>query len=345
MGRVTQRDIAAKAGVSQVTVSLALRDHRSIPESTRQRIKQLARRCGYVSDPMLSALSLYRSKHRPAVYHANLAWVNTWRTPKELYRWDYVPLHEAAKTRAAELGYVLEEVALAKLGYSQKRLQRLLLTRGITGLILAPAEDPDRSVDIDCKGLSLVRLGYSVSKPEIHTVTNSQFRTCRVALERLAGLGYRRIGLVLTVPVNVRTRNAFLGAFLAARGDLGAAGICEPLLLPEPGPVAEPLREWLRRERPDAVLAWGDTLLDELALLRIRPPRGLAFASLNLVESDQRVSGMHQNPRNIGASAVDLLISMMQRGETGLPKIPLQLLVAGSWRPGSTAPPAAPAFR
>ena len=39
--RVTLREVAAAAGVSDATVSLALRDHPRIPAETRERIRQL----------------------------------------------------------------------------------------------------------------------------------------------------------------------------------------------------------------------------------------------------------------------------------------------------------------
>ena len=41
--------IAAKAGLSGAAVSLALRDHPSIPPTTRARVKRLAERLGYRS--------------------------------------------------------------------------------------------------------------------------------------------------------------------------------------------------------------------------------------------------------------------------------------------------------
>jgi DNA-binding LacI/PurR family transcriptional regulator len=55
-GRLTQRDIARLAGVSQATVSLVLNDAKAaagrIPEETRERVQKAIRETGYVADPI-----------------------------------------------------------------------------------------------------------------------------------------------------------------------------------------------------------------------------------------------------------------------------------------------------
>jgi DNA-binding LacI/PurR family transcriptional regulator len=55
-GRLTQRDIARIAGVSQATVSLVLNDAKAaagrIPDETRERVQKAIRDTGYVADPI-----------------------------------------------------------------------------------------------------------------------------------------------------------------------------------------------------------------------------------------------------------------------------------------------------
>src|SRR3954469_21892860 len=55
--RVTIKDVAKIAGVHFTTVSLALRNHPSIPPSTRERVQQAALRIGYSPDPVFAALT------------------------------------------------------------------------------------------------------------------------------------------------------------------------------------------------------------------------------------------------------------------------------------------------
>jgi DNA-binding LacI/PurR family transcriptional regulator len=55
-GRLTQRDVARLAGVSQATVSLVLNDAKAaagrIPDETRERVQKVIRDTGYVADPI-----------------------------------------------------------------------------------------------------------------------------------------------------------------------------------------------------------------------------------------------------------------------------------------------------
>ena len=73
--RVTQLDVARRAGVHRATVSMALRNHPNIPPATRDRILKIAATLGYSPDPMLSALAAYRSRQRGPTFHGTLAWL------------------------------------------------------------------------------------------------------------------------------------------------------------------------------------------------------------------------------------------------------------------------------
>ena len=53
---VRLKDIAARAGVSVMTVSKALRDAKDISAGTRVRIQQVARELGYMPDVAARAL-------------------------------------------------------------------------------------------------------------------------------------------------------------------------------------------------------------------------------------------------------------------------------------------------
>src|SRR5208282_2052451 len=101
--------VARTAGVHVTTVSLALRDHPSLPMRTRERLQRLARQMGYVPDPALSALVAYRHGSRPRKDQPTLAYVTHWDSA---LGWKESPahrdFHEGATAKACGIGYQLE---------------------------------------------------------------------------------------------------------------------------------------------------------------------------------------------------------------------------------------------
>ena len=119
--RITLRDIAQASGVHLATVSRALRNDSQVGEATASQVRRIALEMGYTPDPMLAALSAYRSQTKKQAYHATIAWVpndftrNAWSCPTfDLY-------FEGARARAAQMGYQLEEFWLREPGVTAKR--------------------------------------------------------------------------------------------------------------------------------------------------------------------------------------------------------------------------------
>src|SRR5690606_18931267 len=76
--RATLKDVAKAAGCHFTTVSLALREHPSIPEATRQRIAEVARQLGYERDPVFSVLSHFHTKGRVRTDAPRIAFVRNY---------------------------------------------------------------------------------------------------------------------------------------------------------------------------------------------------------------------------------------------------------------------------
>ena len=92
-GRVTQTDIAKRAGVHSTTVSLALRNHPSLPAETRKRLQDLAEANGLSARPRsISAPSWCIGRafipKRPG--KSTLAYVTNWETQ---WGWKDFPAH------------------------------------------------------------------------------------------------------------------------------------------------------------------------------------------------------------------------------------------------------------
>lgn len=334
--RVTQKDIARAAGVSHAAVSLALRDHHSIPKPTRERIKELAQKMGYVPDPMLAGLAAYRMSRRPAAYKSNIAWI---ADDCGLYDKGSDCVNETS-AKAKQYGYNLELISMKDLEHSASRLEKVLKAKGITGLILSPRGRCGTELRLDFSLFSAVRLGYSYTYPELHTIVNNQFKTAHTAFTKAVAAGYKRIGIILTPELDRRTGQHFLGGFRAAQQTLPMEQRTEPLYLICPDGVITAsnaggeISRWIKANHIDAVVTNGQWNL-------IHDVLGFAvgYADLDRSRDEQFVSGLDQNLDRIGITALEHLISMMNRGETGIPQEPTVICVPSRWMDGQTLPP------
>lgn len=329
--RVTQKDVADKANVSHVTVSLALRGHHSIPRHTQERIKRIALELGYAPDPILAGLTAYRLSRRPTAYQSNIGWINGWPVPKEMYRNDIVEYYAASTERARELGYKLEEICLADINYDVKRLEDILAARGISGLLLPPARHAGTELHLDFSSYSVMRFGYTYRHPDLNTVTNAQFRSALMAVQKLTLLGYRRIGIFLDHDTDERANWNFSGGFLAGQYALSGNAHGYPLPFYCASEEIDRLSTWIKRTHVDAVIGLRSWSMIQEARMDI------GYADLSLNSDEKHVSGMYQNCYRIGVAAVDFLAGMLTRGETGIPATPTHLLIESVWYPGQTA--------
>ncbi|MBT7865613.1 MAG: LacI family DNA-binding transcriptional regulator, partial [Opitutales bacterium] len=81
--RYTQKDIATRAKLSVATVSMALKNHPSLPEKTILRVKQIAKELGYKPDPVLSALVAHRNRKRVRSNFSVIGLVSNWSQPED----------------------------------------------------------------------------------------------------------------------------------------------------------------------------------------------------------------------------------------------------------------------
>lgn len=334
--RVTIRDIAERANLHFTTVSLALRNSPRLKADTREKIQKLAESMGYRPDPMLAALNAYRQSRQPVHFQAALAWIHNWDDPKNLYHCDEFRLYFlGAKERAHARGYNLEEFWLKEPGMNIERLHRILRARNIVGALLAPQPAANTFLDLKYGELAAVAFGYSMQPAVLDLITNHHPHTMSLLLEKMFALGYRRIGLCVPREWDHKVDRAWQSCMLLAQSERPElAGI--PIfwnVWDETRP--ERILAWIRTHRLDAIVSHNE-ILPVLQKGGTRIPADLGFASLFVGEDDAQLSGVHQNDRLIGRKAVDMVIDMLHRGETGVPETPVRMLVEGRWNPGRT---------
>jgi LacI family repressor for deo operon, udp, cdd, tsx, nupC, and nupG len=335
--RVSQRDVAKSAHVHFTTVSLALRNSPALPEKTRLRIQKLAREMGYRPDPMLTALQAYRKTVKASPFAGAIAWINSYKQPRDLYKGRFVQIYrEAAQQRCEELGYRLEDFNLAEVGPA--RLSRILQARGIQGLLLPPQPRSHSHLKFDWENFSAVSFGFSLSHPRLHTVVNAQYRSSRLSVRELRKYGYRRIGFVSSRVIEERTDHNFSSGFLTEQRREKAADQIPILTLDDPDFAEQKraFRRWYQKHRPAAIVTIYPHVSDFMQEQHISYEEcGLGLLILDAATAGE-FAGIDQNDHIIGSSAVDFLVGMIHRNERGIPETPLRILVEGRWVDGKS---------
>lgn len=336
--RPSLRDIAQKAGTSHVTVSLALRDHPKISKQTRLNIQRIAKELGYKPDPMLRALAEYRKTKDKVRYQATLAWINNFPVAEYPDNYSVFQQYQAgAWERAGELGYAIESFAPIADGISLNKLRRILLARGIQGLLVAPNTRANMAWDFDVTGFSALSFGFSQPSPRLHVVTSSQAKSSAVVVAELRKRGYSRIGMAISQNHNNRTAHHFLGGFLAEVCPDMASGDPHPFFIFANNSLDQhQWAEWYGQFRPDAVIVSNTDIARQIESFGVRVPQELGVALLVHNPGLPFWAGIDQNDREIGRVAVDTLASMLHHNETGIPSLQHHILVESTWKDGQS---------
>jgi LacI family transcriptional regulator len=335
--RVTLRDVARELDVSHTTISRALRNDPQISKAVRERVQKTARQMGHKPDPMLSALAHYRRGKSKTPISAELAWINHWPNPKKIRSYKEFDLYwKGAFEEAENCGFRLEEFFLDK-NLSPDRLEKILRARNIRGILLPPRGDvgPDYG-DFHWDDFCIVRFGHSIPFPHAHLVTSDQLTDGLIAFENIWQNGYRRIGLVTSTKMHTR----FSAGFYLGQMKWSPEIRLPTLVLNQKRNEEdkELLKTWLKVNRPDAILTDVSELRGLLFAIGWEVPRAVGLAALSVLDGNAD-AGINQNSHEIGRTAVQLLISLINHNERGIPHICRELLVEGAWVNGRTLPP------
>ncbi|QYY34418.1 LacI family DNA-binding transcriptional regulator [Ruficoccus sp. ZRK36] len=342
---VTQKDLAEATGLSQPTVSLALRDDPRISEKTRQKVLRTARRLGYFKDPMLTALASYRENLQEKGYHGTLAWLNDPEVYKLKSYSDSAWLHyrEGAQQQALKSGYRLENFEVDMQAPNQRRLSDILYNRGIEGVILPPLLHPGPALKLEWKHFAAVTFGWSVTEPRFHSVCPNHYYNASEIVRNLHALGYRRVAAIISLgPKEIGKFNHHLwpqGFEISVLGS-GLQKLIPTLRLRSSySREAELLQAWYLQYRPDAVAVLSDYtpfVENTLKEIGVHSPRDIGIAQFSCLEQERYYAGIHEHPQSVGAAAVDVLVGAIRRREFGVPEVRRMLQLESVWKDGQT---------
>lgn len=328
----TMQDIADRAGVSRMTVSLALRNDLQLPERTRSRIQALAREMRYRPNPLVNALMTSIRERRGVSSGVAVALVvhEDWRISPAIK-----PFLDGAKDRAQQLGCRADIFWIGDEPNQSQQLNRILKSRGISGVVLAPMNKPGGTLNLDWDEFASAALGYSLAEPSLHRAVNHQLHSIRLAFRRLHERGYQRIGFAMMKSNDERVDHNWLGGFLIHQHLFPSSPPPIPMFLTDQF-TEETFGKWYLEHRPDAIVGGPSCVRDWLLNLSLKIPEEVAFANLNTDTNDRSLAGIDQNSPLVGAAAVDLVINQLQRNERGVPENPKVVLIEGAWVDGPT---------
>lgn len=323
-----------------MAVSYALRHHPSIPETTRQRVLEVARNLGYQRDPALEeAMRVVRARREGRqVFRGTLAYLNLHAARADLYSPYSRALLAGAHARCATLGYKLEECWAGDVTVSPSRTAAILTARGIAGLLLPPAP-VDAQVPFAWPDCHAVSMTYSVPDLPWTRVVPHHQANIQCLLHKMAKLGYRRMLLVTDVVQEKRTNNTSVAVFEWFQRHVQRQRPQVRLLPPrEPNESARP---WKLPRDIDAVITPDLWLLDGLRRASrsensfpVPPHIGLATYGMRY----PGVSGIDVCMRIIGEVAVDTLVAQLRQPRSSRASAPSVIMIEGRWSQSRSTP-------
>ncbi|HAV62438.1 MAG TPA: LacI family transcriptional regulator [Verrucomicrobiales bacterium] len=185
---VRLKDIAARAGVSVMTVSKVMRDAKDISKETKARIRAMAREMGYVPDRMAQSLRSRTTKLLGIVISAATNPI-------------FARVLMAIEEQAFEMGYDVIFSHTLKQVEREEEIIRRMISRRVDGLFIYPVYrmNPQAAVyaELERSGIPTVILGHGASFCSMfRNVETDDLAASQLLTEHLIQLGHRRIAFM-----------------------------------------------------------------------------------------------------------------------------------------------------
>jgi LacI family transcriptional regulator len=246
----TSRAVARQAGVSQSTVSRALRGDPRVRAETRRRIAEAARRLGYVPNSVASNLAT-SSTRTIAVIVSDLT--------NPFFPSLLTPVHDELRLMGYRVVLLTERTDIPT---GQDALSRLL-DHSIDGVLVTTATLGSRFADeLLARNLPLVLLNRYVDGLEVDRAIADNHEAGRLSGRHLLDLGHERIA-VIRGPSNTSTSRDRHAGLLDVLAESGVT--LHPELVRE-GPFShhtgyQYAREFLRLPEPPTAIICGNDII------------------------------------------------------------------------------------
>lgn len=342
MARCTLADIARRLGCSKYTVSLALKGNPQISAQTRARVKAVADELGYQPNAVVSQLMAQLRASRSTGFQAKLALINANRDREALKQHPTIPTYVAGcESRAAKTGYAFDRFWMHDATLKPERLQRILQTRGIKGIILVGLMDSNRlpaEFTPLWRAFPTVVTGVRTRDPALSFCCVDHHHLALRAVERAVERGYRRPALVLDDVIDELIERRFSAGFRTGQRLLPGTRQVPVFELKGKGDEEPPgFRDWLDRYKPDVVFTLYNRVIRWIEATGRRVPEDIGIIQLEWRATRPEIAGMNQHNFAVGEAAVDMVISQIHNNECGVNEFPRATLIGATWVDGTSA--------
>jgi LacI family transcriptional regulator len=287
----------------------------------------------------MSALCAYRDSLRPRINKTNISFLQFGEPTQMLHQEgkatdDY---WHGASEETAKLGYNLNKVRMDDIASNPSRVQDILKSRGVAGLILYQADCPVENLKSILNNFSLVWLGDGPKSIHLHSVRLNRFSSMKLVWENLSTLGYQKGGLILAD----HNLDQNYGEWEAVHNHYQRKFVGEGHFIPsltfnsQAGFDAQKLDQWVRRWKPQVIVSAFSEIYQLLQHLGYRVPEDIGYVSLSTC-LDNKISGIDQQTASIGKIGVRLLDQLICKREQGIPKHQQIIATNGVWNQGNT---------
>lgn len=317
----TLRTLARTLGLSRTTISDALRGSLRVNVETVQRVRLAAKAAGYEHNPLTGAVMSHLRRSRGQQFRGVLAALEIVEVnrPAHAVRYNQALL-KGATARAGELGFKMERFEVGPDGMRLKRLDTILHTRNIQGLVLLPASGMPELSDLSWERYSAVYADLFINHPPLHCVCMDHYRSMVMLMRELHARGYRRPGLFIEIALDERLQYRWEGAFLAIQKYL--PNITDVPALRAHNLAQKDFLPWFRKYKPDVVVGHYPEAIEWMRSCGARLPKTHGFVCLNSLRTALPCAALDFQPGQIGARATELVIGQLLHNEIGIPVQP-----------------------
>ena len=339
---VRLKDIAARAGVSIMTVSKVLRDAPDISAATKARIRKLAAEMHYVPDSMAQSLRSRTTKLLGLVISAATNPI-------------FARVVTAIEEQAHLLGYDLILAHSLNLPEREAAVLRRLLSRRVDGLFLSPVYrlEPRAAIyeELARRGTPTVILGQRAPFCEqFASVEVDDLTASAQVTQHLLELGHRRIAFFAGSQVLPSSRERLEGYRRALRS--AEVTWDDRLIFNAGSTIAEGEKaamQMLNESTPaTAVQAVNDLVAIGAANIFLRQglriPQDLSVAGFGDVLTSEHfrvpLTTVRQPKMRLGLAAAELMQQLLAHQPARSKRLTAELVVRSSTGPAPAAPPA-----